>query len=426
MNNLNSNLLPQNIINNAVDGIIVIDRKGTIKLINPSACRMFGYSEVELLNNNIILLVQSSIYEDKPNNFSPKYIEKGLENIIGFGCELTGRRKDGNTFKFNLIINEIELEKGKKLFAGTIQDITAQKKIQLKIELLNNMLEARISERTNQLAKVVNRLLQTNVALRTEISQRKNIEDALVKSKEETLIALESQKILSDLKSRFITTASHEFRTPLSCILSSAKLIGRYTENEGQENRVKHIKRIESAVNNLNNLLNDLLTWSKFEENKIINVPMFFSLEELIHEVIEDILIISKKGQNIYHNHEGSLKNVKLDPIFIKNILLNLLSNAVKYSDEYKSIYIGTSIENNILRIVVKDEGVGIPSEDQVFIFERFFRAKNVDNIQGTGLGLNIVKKYIELLKGNISFESSTDIGTVFIVTIPLIDAVSS
>jgi signal transduction histidine kinase len=222
------------------------------------------------------------------------------------------------------------------------------------------------------------------------------------------------------MKSRFITTTSHEFRTPLSTILSSAKLIGRYSDENGQENRLKHINRIETSVVNLNNIIHDLLTWSKLEENKIIFRPENFNLTDLAKEVLEEVQVVSKKDQNIYFEHEGKLCHVMLDPTFIKNILINLLSNALKYSKEGQSVFLKTKIFENELSITVKDQGIGIPEEDRKNLFERFFRANNVEAIQGTGLGLNIVKKYVELMEGTIDFESTVDKGSVFKIFIPL------
>ncbi len=417
MNLLNSSHFLKVIIENAIDGIIVIDEKGTIILANPSTYKLFAYEKGELEGKKINILMPGS-FASRHDDYLNHYKNTGERKIIGIGREVVGMKKDGTFFPFNLSISELIIN-NVRYFAGTVHDISAQKEAQAKVEELNSILEARITERTEQLARVVNTLMETNKALRNEISERKNIELALLKSKEETQEALESEKNLSELKSRFITTASHEFRTPLSTILSSAKLIGRYADESGQESRMKHIKRIETAVKNLNNILYDLLTWNKFEENKILFRPVNFDLTELIKEVIEEVQIDSKIGQDIYYEHEGESKEIVSDPVFIKNILINLLSNAIKYSNEAQSVFVFSKIDASNIYLEVKDYGIGIPAEEQQFLFDRFFRANNVESIQGTGLGLNIVKKYVSSMNGEISFQSEQNKGSSFFIRIP-------
>jgi two-component system sensor kinase FixL len=417
VNLLNSSHFLKVIIENAIDGIIVIDENGTIILANPSTYKLFAYEKGELEGKKINILMPGR-FASNHDDYLNHYKNTGERKIIGIGREVVGMKKDGTFFPFNLSISELIIN-NVRYFAGTVHDISAQKEAQAKVEELNSILEARITERTEQLARVVNTLMETNKALRNEITERKNIELALLKSKEETQAALESEKNLSELKSRFITTASHEFRTPLSTILSSAKLIGRYADESGQESRMKHIKRIETAVKNLNNILYDLLTWNKFEENKILFRPVNFDLTELIKEVIEEVQIDSKIGQDIFYEHEGESKEIVSDPVFIKNILINLLSNAIKYSNEAQSVFVFSKIDASNIYLEVKDYGIGIPAEEQQFLFDRFFRANNVESIQGTGLGLNIVKKYVSSMNGEISFQSEQNKGSSFFIRIP-------
>ncbi len=419
MNNLYSKELLNIIFDSAIDGIIVINEKGEILMANPATKKLFGYEVEEMLGNNIRMLMPPH-HSSKHDVYISGYMQTGERKIIGIGREVTGLRKDGSTFPFDLSVSELNFSENQRLFAGTIHDISVQKEAQAKIEELNSQLEEKIIERTEQLDKVVSQLLQTNTALKKEISERKKIESKLIKSKEKVQIALDSERNLYKMKSRFITTTSHEFRTPLSTILSSAKLIGRYSDENGQENRLKHIRRIENSVKNLNNILYDLLTWNKLEENKIFSRPENFSLRDMAQEVLEEVQAVSKKDQNIYFEHEGKSCQVVLDPILIKNILINLLSNALKYSKEGQSVYLKTQIFENELSITVKDEGIGIPEDDRKHLFERFFRANNVEAIQGTGLGLNIVKKYVELMEGTIDFESTVDKGSIFKIFIPL------
>ncbi|WOK06194.1 ATP-binding protein [Imperialibacter roseus] len=242
------------------------------------------------------------------------------------------------------------------------------------------------------------------------------------KAEKEVLRALNQEKELNELKSRFVTTASHEFRTPLSTILSSVSLIGRYISDSDQKEKIdKHVHRIKSSVNNLTYILNDFLSLGKLEEGKTTFNPVSFDLEQMISEVVSQISPTLKEDQDILLSiAEGTFGEIYVDEQMTKNILINLLNNASKYSGERQKIHLGLGRENGLLKITVKDEGIGIPKKDQQHLFDRFFRANNAINIQGTGLGLNIVKKYIELMNGHIEFSSEENKGTEFRVAIPI------
>lgn len=207
--------------------------------------------------------------------------------------------------------------------------------------------------------------------------------------------------------------ASHEFRTPLSTILSSASLMAKYVKEDEQEKRDKHINRIKSAVNNLTDILNEFLSIGKIEEGKITTHFTRFDIKELITVLLQEINGIARIGQHIDFVHEGN-KEVELDASMLRNIMINLLSNAIKFSREGGKITVQSRINNLAVHISVSDNGIGISKEDHKHLFERFFRGKNVTNIQGTGLGLHIVGKYVELMDGQIECISSPEIGTTF------------
>lgn len=348
------------IIDTAVDGIITIDGRGIIETLNPAAARLFGYTEEELRGQNVKILMPEPDRSGH-DQYIKNYHNTGEGQIIGKGREVIGKKKDGSTFPFLLSISEVQLS-GRKIFTGIIHDIS-------------------------ELAKV---------------------KDALKKEME-----------LNELKSRFVTMASHEFRTPLSAILSSVSLISKYNDPKDEEKRTKHINRIKSSVANLTGILNDFLSLSRLEEGRVMNTPAEFDIRELSDEALEEISPVLKEQQVIDYNHFGETSLLELDKNIIKNILINLLSNASKYSGEGKKIFFTTSIIDHNLDIVVKDEGIGIPEEDKPYLFSRFFRAHNTQNIQGTGLGLNIVKKYVDLLDGKINFISELNKGTTFTITIP-------
>lgn len=403
------------IINNAVDGIITINERGIMQIVNPAAAQLFGYKPEELIGQNIGMITPSP-HKTQHDSYINKYIATGERKIIGIGREVIGQRKDGSMFPCLLSVSEINMGNS-RLFAGMIHDLTEQKAHEADIKRLNSELEKRVEERTEKLVEVINKHLATNDALKKEIQERKAVEAALQKSQAEVRNALEKERELNELKSRFVSMASHEFRTPLSTILTSASLIGRYNDAGTEEKRAKHINRIKSAVGNLTGILNDFLSLSKLEEGKFENQPETFDLEELVFKTIDEIKLITKPNQTIIYQHEGS-NEVTLDRKFSRNICINLLSNAIKYSE--KDIFINTSITPKRIQIIVKDQGIGIPKEEQEYLFTRFFRAKNATNIQGTGLGLNIVRKYLELMNGSITFESELQVGTTFTITFPL------
>jgi len=298
-------------------------------------------------------------------------------------------------------------------------DISDLREAEHRILSMNAELEKRVSRRTEELAAAINQLLNINKKLEFEIQERKSAEDALREKEKALRKAYEREKELNNLKSRFVSMASHEFRTPLSTILSSAELIEAYNEMGQDAKRVKHILRIRSAVNNLTSILNDFLSLSKLEEGKVISQPMEFILNDFCDDLLEDILPLLKPGQKVITSEGNRNTVIFLDHKILKNILLNLFSNAIKYSEQDKSIYFEFFMDDKMLHFSIRDEGIGIPAEEHEYLFTRFFRAHNVENIQGTGLGLNIVKRYLELMEGIIQFKSTLGVGTRFQISLP-------
>ncbi len=242
-----------------------------------------------------------------------------------------------------------------------------------------------------------------------DISERKKAETDL-------RLALEKEKELSELKSRFVSLASHEFRTPLSTVLSSAYLISKYTDAEDHPKREKHVQRIVSSVNMLTDILNDFLSVGKIEEGKIQIRYSEFDIVQHMTNIVSELNGLLKQGQSIRFEHKGGTV-AKLDPALLKHIILNLLSNAIKFSPENTTIDLRLNVSPGSIQLKVKDKGLGISEEDQQHLFERFFRGTNVTNIQGTGLGLHIVSKYAELMHGTVQCNSKLGEGTVFIIT---------
>lgn len=243
------------------------------------------------------------------------------------------------------------------------------------------------------------------------ITEQKEIKNRLEEN-------LEKEKALNEMKSRFVSMASHEFRTPLTTINSSASLISKYHERGRYDQTNKHVLRIKGAVANLTNILNDFLSLEKLESGKIQKQKSAILIHEMLTELSDEMSGLIKKGQQIKISCIDSIE-IYSDKNLLKNILLNLLSNAIKYSPEDSVVQINCTLSNNNFEISVKDSGIGIPEKDKEQLFERFFRAGNALNIEGTGLGLNIVTKYVELLNGSISFESQEGKGSTFTILLP-------
>lgn len=408
----------QAIFESAIDGIITIDEKGIIETVNPAAAAIFGYQPREIIGQNIRILMPSP-YRQRHNGYIQHYIETGVRKIIGIGREVEGLRKDGTIFPMRLAVSEVRL-KDRLIFTGFIHDISAIREAQKQISILNKDLERRVEERTEKLADVVNRLIASNKALEYEVRERKSIESELRRQEKELQTALEKEKELSELKTRFVSMASHEFRTPLATILSSVELIEAYARHQNPEKQQKHILRVKDSVSNLNNILNDFLSLSRLEEGKVDAEPEFFSLVPFCEGITDELKVLLKKGQTVRTIFPKEDWLVFLDKRILKNVLINLLSNAIKYSPEGKVIEFRVSGSERSLLLEVHDQGIGIPKEDQSHLFTRFFRAHNVENIKGTGLGLNIVRRYLDILGGSIQFESELGKGSVFQIHIPL------
>lgn len=419
-----TSLLLKAIFNAAIDGIVTISREGIIETLNPAAARLFGYDPEEVIGRNVHILMPAP-YKQSHDQYISNYLETGRRKIIGIGREVEGIRKDGSIFPIRLAVSEVIID-GRISFAGIIHDLSDVKAAEAHVLRLNRELEERnenleqlILERTEKLANAVDRLLATNEQLGNEVREREVVENSLRQRETELEEALDKEKELNTLKSRFVSMASHEFRTPLSTILSSIELVEAYLD-AGNSKALKHINRIKNSVTTLTSILNDFLSLSRLEEGKVEAQPERFQLSDFCLAVVDEMRGQLKRGQQLIHEEKNVGQEIFLDKKFLKIIFFNLISNAIKYSPEGKPIRCTTSLRDQTLSIVIQDEGMGIPREDQPHLFTRFFRAHNVENIQGTGLGLNIVKRYIELLNGRIRFESAQGFGTSFFVDIPL------
>ena len=379
------------IIENAIDGIITIDKQGIVESINPAALELFGYAADEVIGNNISMLMPEP---DRSNHdrYISNYEETGQKRIIGIGREVRGLRKDGSTFPFRLAVSEV-FYKDRKIFTGFVHDLSKEKQAEIELKKHTQELELKVRERTKDLIKLVSEL---------------------EKAKADVSVSLEKEKELNQLKSRFVSMASHEFRTPLSSVQLSASLIDKYVEKSEYGPIEKHTNRIKNSVQLLNTILNDFLNLEKLEAGVVLVNKSDVNIVQLGEEIAEEMQMICKKNQHIIYQHTGEISSFHIDPNLLKNSIINLVSNAIKYSGEDTFIEFNTEIGDNSLLVTVKDNGIGIPQEDQINLFEPFFRANNTGNIPGTGLGLNIVKRYVELMGGKMEYWSEVNQGAIF------------
>lgn len=379
----------------ATEGILVSDDTGTITQANPSAEKLFGYGKGELTGQKIEILIPRKLSE-KHLESRTKFQQHPHPRSMGQGMELHGLKKDGNEFPVEISLSPYSTTEGRFVIAFII-DISIRKQAEDKLKNYSVELERQVKNRTLILEEAV---------------------DELQKTKEDLRQALEKEKDLNELKSRFVSMASHEFRTPLTTMLSSLSLVTKYGEQKDTENQLKHVGKIKTSINNLTDILNDFLSVSKLEEGKIENLPEGINLKNFINEIISDMLGMAQNNQQISLSYSGN-EYVVLDKKLVKNILFNLISNALKFSPNGGTVEVIVKVQNSSLRISVKDNGIGIPKEDQEHLFERFFRGNNATHIQGTGLGLAIVARYAELMNASLDFESKENKGTTFTIIIP-------
>lgn len=362
-----------NIIDESLNEIHVFDAD-TLKFINVNfGARMnLGYTMEELSN---MTPVDITPYKDEIE--LRKIIDVLLKkNVEKLQVETMQRRKDGTTYPVDV---HLQLsKKGKKnVFVAIILDITEKKNY-------TTNLENKIEERTQQLEKALNK-----------------------------------EKELSQLKTNFLSLVSHEFKTPLSAILTSSQLISKYPLGKDQKKRDKHINTIIDKVQFLNNIIDDFLSLEKLETGKVNYRYSHFKISKVINEVVYTANMLLKEGQRIKYPYNIDDLSVYQDEKIIQLIFSNLLFNAIKYSPEGALIELIIKQDKKLTTVTFKDDGIGIPIKDQKNIFERYFRAENVTGTQGTGIGLNIVKNHLENLGGSIFFESEEGKGSSFEITFP-------
>ena len=395
---------------NATEGLLVTDSKGKIILVNPSACKMFGYSTSEMVGQKIEILIPSQFKNDHVGLRNGFY-ENPHNRVMGHGRDLNGEKKDGENFPVEVSLSTY-IHNDERYVIAFIVDITLRKKI-----------EQSMHQQQLQLEKITNQMRKLNAELEAKVEERtiilKEALQRLEQSQQELSEALDKERQLNEIKSRFVSMASHEFRTPLSTVMSSASLIGKYVITEDQDKRQKHIEKIKASVKHLNDLLEDFLSLGKLDEGKVGALFTEFNLYEVLEDTVAEMNGLTRQNQEIIYKHSGP-QILDSDKKLVRNILINLISNAIKFSEDSSSIFVNSIIDEKHAIISVTDQGIGISQEDKPHLFSSFFRGKNAVNIQGTGLGLHIVNRYLELLDGSIELHSELAKGTTVIIKLSL------
>lgn len=393
------------------EGIIIVDEVGRIVIANPVSEQIFGYQADGLTGVNLEELLPAR-YRSRHVNFREGFNRNPEPRRMGFGRDLKALRKDGSEFPVEISLSFTRV-KGQLLVMAFISDISQRKKAEEALKRSEEQLLVYAAELERKVEARTHALNDTISRLEKEVRERK-------KAEEEVRKAFEREREVNDLKSKFVSIASHEFRTPLSAVLSSASLINQYKEKGELEKVTKHVARIKSSVNHLTAILNDFLSLGKLEEGKIEVNNEIIRVNEFLNEVREELLETLRADQEIIIKETPGALEIKSDVRILRNILFNLISNASKYSSPGKIIYVEARLEKDQVAFDIRDEGIGIPEQDFKHMFDRFFRASNAGDTQGTGLGLNIVKRYVELLHGSVTFSSVYGEGSTFTVRLPI------
>ncbi len=388
------------------EGIIVVNKEQIVVATNGSANDIFGYDTDELIGKPLNTLIPQKYHHNHAGHFK-NFVNHSEKRNMGKGRDLFGVRKDGTEFPVEAGLNPFSIYDNHYVMALII-DITDRKEQERQIQELNIQLEKKVEKRTEELHHTIQEL-------KDEVKLRKEAE---AKTKE----SLKKEQDLNELKTKFLSLVSHEFKTPLSGILTSATLTGKYTKEEQQEKREQHLDTIKSKVKYLDNILNDFLSIERLETGKATYKFSTFPLSKVINEVVYNANMLLKDGQRINYPDDIDDTILEFDEKILELVLSNLINNAIKYSGENTTIDLQVSVKKNILTFRIVDQGIGIPEREQEFIFKRYFRAENALLDQGTGIGLNIVKSHLENLGGTITFISKESEGSTFEVQIPIVN----
>lgn len=388
-------------VNQSPISIIITDINGNIEYVNQKFEEITGYTYNEVVGKKPNFL-KSNFHDD---NFY-KNIWDTITNGETWYGRIKNKKKNGDFYWEEAVISSIKNEENEIInFIGFKLDITKQVIIEEELKKYQKDLELLVKERTEKLKKA-------NEELLSQILKEKILEEQLQE-------ALSKEKEINELRSKFIASVSHEFRTPLAALLSSTEIIKRYGKTWDDYKLYENYERIDHIVKQLTQLLDEILTISQAEKEVLKNEPENIDIIKTMDTYVEDLKPIIKNGQKLIFEKNIDKNEIKIDKKLFGHIFRNLLSNSIKYSKNDSIIKIEVIQKNNVLTIKFIDDGIGIPENEIKNIFQPFYRAENTISYEGTGLGLNIVKRCVEIMKGTISVESKLNEGTTFIVRIP-------
>lgn len=380
---LDNELKLKSIFNSSLVGIFIINENGQIEKVNQTILDNFELKKEDIYGKRF-----SEMIDENDRGFFDIFLSECLEGKSKTDHfeqkEIQVRNQKGQVFNADIEFIESRL-KNERFFLGIIRDISKR------------------------------------LELRKEIKKEKHLREQINEK-------LEKEKELGEMKTRFVSIASHEFRTPLAGILSSVQLLKRYLNTEEKhlinpnslQKMESHFGKIEESVINLTQILDDFLSLNKLEDKEVKVNARKLNLERFLAKACDDLETLCKDGQRIKYIHKGEVKTIKVDSHILRSILNNLVSNAIKYSGKGDVIKVLSKIDDGSFSIEVQDNGIGIPEKDKKELFRRFFRATNASEIQGTGLGLNIVKRYTDLMDGKVSFHSEENKGSIFKIECPI------
>lgn len=372
------------VIETTIDSVVVTDDRGLILYVNQSTIDLFGYNAEELIGERINILMPES-HSRNHESYMNSYLTTGQAKVIGIGRKVEAKKKNQELFPCWLSLTDFQFE-GKTYFTGVIKDYSALEKAYQELADLNQNLEQKVKLKTQELE-----------------------------------VALNKSEQLNELKSKFLTLASHEFKTPLATILSSTILVEKHgrKENTLSNAQQKHTQRIKRSVHLLDEILEEFINIERIEQNRIDVTMSHFLLKDLMDDVQSLLSVQQKENQELEIDYQVSQDvSIQSDYHLCMYVLMNLLSNAIKFSVKDTPVTIEI-VEANQYEFHIKDQGIGIPKGDQDHIFDRFFRADNAKAVSGTGIGLHIARQYAQLLGGDLWFESEENQGSHFIFSIP-------
>ena len=393
-----------------LEGLCIANEEGRIIMVNSALEDIFGYKKAELIGKKIALLIPESHRNIHLKQFD-SYTKVPKKYKKGKGREFLGLHKDGRILDLEIGLNHFNHE-GSFFAKALISEISVRKQKEHRIKEKNRNLEFEVKQQTAQLINIVSKLERSNLKLKEEIKER-------VIAEKKVNMAFTREKELNVMQTKFISMVSHEFKTPLSGIMTSASLIDKYNEKTTDEKIAKHVTTIKSLAIQINNILDDFISLEKTESE---NYPLYlskFRFCDLINKILQDSKAILKEGQRIEITPCKFPIEVWQDRKAVEIIIKNVLYNAIKYSPEHSVIKIKVE-RNDLLKMSIEDQGIGISKDAQKYIFDKFYRGKNALTVQGTGIGLNTVRRYLDKLNGSIEIQSEENKGTKVFLKLPI------